>query len=300
MEREVITREDNSEIFQYDFENYFAYSHIGKAENYPNQICRAHWHEDLEFILVLSGNLTDYINGIAVPLRTGQGILINSKQLHESYYNDPHCTYHCTLLHPMLLCASRQIEREYVDPVLSGPPYILLDSGVDWQKKIMDRLMEIYQWRDRDGAPLKIQSLFNEIWLSLYERLFQRQRGTAFPKGSDRGLTVLKEMILYVQRNYREKICLEDIARAGTVSKSTCLSLFKKYLRDTPVNYLILYRLKKAAGLLRSTDLSVTDTAFETGFSNISYFIKTFRGLYACSPLEYRKSGPVQEERQGT
>ena len=104
-------------------------------------------------------------------------------------------------------------------------------------------------------------------------------------------MTSLKDMVLYIQRNYRRKITLEEIAKAGAVCKSTCLALFKKYLRDTPVNYLIRYRLQSAAKLLRAGDGSVTETAYRCGFSNVSYFIEMFKKLYGRSPLEYRKAG---------
>ena len=291
MERDIVTRADSSEIFQYDYEDYFAYSHFGKMSGYLNMTAAAHWHEDIEFIWVQRGSLLYYVNGDSVPLAQNQGIVVNSRQLHGFRSDDPDCTYLCTLLHPMLLCASREVEQKYVAPLLTGAAsYAVLDGGEAWERAVMDALFQIHSWRDRAGGPLKIQSLFYEIWLNLYEHAFRPRTQPQLAK-QDHGLTSLKDMVLFIQRNYRRKITLEEIAKAGAVCKSTCLALFKKYLRDTPVNYLIRYRLQSAAKLLRAGDGSVTETAYRCGFSNVSYFIEMFKKLYGRSPLEYRKAG---------
>lgn len=295
--RAIITREDSSEIFQYDFEDYPVYARKGETSHFSNLSAAGHWHVDLEFIAVENGMMTYYVNGNAVPLEKGQGIFVNSSRLHGFHSDRPGCSYFCVLVHPMLLCASRQIEQSFVAPALNGVPYLLLDEKTKWQGQVLKKLKEICLWRDKDGAPLKIQSLCYDLWLTLYQQIFREQKPFQTPEKIGRGLTALKDMVLYIQRNYREKISLEDIAKSGAVCKNTCISLFKKYLRDTPVNYLILYRLGKAVNLLTSSGLSITETAYETGFLNISYFIRSFRKVYGCSPLEYRKSKKMEERK---
>lgn len=293
----ILTRSDDSEIFQYDFEDFPAYAHTGVLSKWVNLTASPHWHEDLEFIVVEKGSMIYYVNGQAVSLRQGQMILVNSHMLHGFSSQDPDCTYLCTLLHPMLLCVSRQIEQAFVTPVINGGiPYLFLDGGKEWHRQVMDGFREIHNCMGTTTAPLKIQSLFYSIWLELFKRVFREQiRNAPVRQKGEQGLTALKSMMLFIQRNYKGKVSLGEIAQAGAVCKSTCLSLFKKYLRDTPVNYLISYRLKKAAGLLLSSDISVTDTAYESGFTNISYFIETFHRVYGKSPLEYRKSRTLTE-----
>ena len=60
-------------------------------------------------------------------------------------------------------------------------------------------------------------------------------------------------------------------------------------MNDTPVNFLINYRLKLGAQLLRDSDMSVTNIAYQAGFANVSYFVEAFHKVYRCQPLEYRK-----------
>ena len=55
---------------------------------------------------------------------------------------------------------------------------------------------------------------------------------------------------------------LSDIARAGAVGQSKCCKLFHQYFSQSPIAYLIQYRLTKSVELLRDTDMSMTEIAF--------------------------------------
>lgn len=94
-------------------------------------------------------------------------------------------------------------------------------------------------------------------------------------------------MMQFIHSNYPESISLLDIAKVGEVSISTALNLFRNVLNTSPVNYLICYRLRKAALLLTNTEKSKCHS-IETGFSNTDYFCKTFKRMYSLTPTEYR------------
>lgn len=82
---------------------------------------------------------------------------------------------------------------------------------------------------------------------------------------------------------------MEDIAKAGNVSKTGCCGIFQKYVNQSPNAYLIEYRLRNGIELLRTTDMTVTEICYEVGFNGPSYFSESFRKAFGCSPLEYRK-----------
>ena len=58
----------------------------------------------------------------------------------------------------------------------------------------------------------------------------------------------------------------------------------------SPADYILNYCLTKAAGLPRATDRKILSVAFDTGFNNVSYFIRSFEKAYRKSPKEYRKT----------
>lgn len=79
---------------------------------------------------------------------------------------------------------------------------------------------------------------------------------------------------------------------SATVDKSPKYigCFFKSMTGKTPIEYLNEYRIEKACHKLRYTDMPVTDIAFSCGFSDLSYFIKTFKRLKGVSPGKYRKA----------
>ena len=101
---------------------------------------------------------------------------------------------------------------------------------------------------------------------------------------------VLKAMMNYVDKNYMNNITLNEIASAGGVSKSLCNKIFSKYTQMTPIEYIMHFRTRKVADLLQEGDMSMTQIAEKTGFSNASYMAETFKKFYKFSPREYKKS----------
>ncbi len=283
----VDKRADGSEKVKYDYDGYMAYIRRGLLSNYSNFTADSHWHDDLEFISVLSGSMDYNVNGEILHLKAGQGIIINARQIHYGFSNEHNeCDFYCVLLHPMLLCTSQYIDRDFVSPILlnNSLPYIFLDCKTDWQRTILSDIEAIYLYREKPNAPLYVQNIFYHIWIFLNENAPQKEP----TKRQNLNLSVLKEMLTFIQQSYADKITLQDIAGSGNVSKSTCLAIFKKYLQDTPANYLIGYRLKRAIRMLEDSDLKITEIALAVGFGGVSYFAEMFRKNYGCSPSEYR------------
>lgn len=71
--------------------------------------------------------------------------------------------------------------------------------------------------------------------------------------------------------------------------KSKCCAIFREQLRKSPVEYLNEYRLNKSVELLTNTDKSILEIAYDTGFSNSSYYTEIFGGRFGCTPSQYRK-----------
>ena len=92
-----------------------------------------HWHKDLEFIVILEGKMNFSVNGNNYELKEGQGIFINSKQMHYGYSKDgTDCIFLCILLPPSLLSNVNRIKSSYVVPVCkdSSHPFFIFDSSI--------------------------------------------------------------------------------------------------------------------------------------------------------------------------
>ena len=290
MGRTVTLREDYSEAVNYNFKDFPAYISRGRLSLYPDYTWISHWHEDLEFIAVLSGEMDYNVNGEITTLKAGEGIIVGSRQLHYGFSQERRdCDFICILLHPLLFCTVPVVEQTYVAPA-SDPAafsFLFLSPEVSWQARILQLLTRMYDALEQSHPILRIQTLGFEIWQELFLHL-PKDCGQKRNHAS-RQLSVLKDMIRFIHLHYDKKLSLADIAEAGSVCKSGCNDLFRRYLHKSPVAYLIEYRLQQSVRLLRTTDLSVTEIAALTGFTDSSYFTKTFREHFSCSPRDYRK-----------
>jgi AraC-like DNA-binding protein len=74
------------------------------------------------------------------------------------------------------------------------------------------------------------------------------------------------------------------LAGVSGVSEAHFARAFKQAFGVPPHRYLLTRRVERAAALLRDTDLSVTDIAFQTGWNSLGTFGRTFRDITGESP----------------
>lgn len=282
-------KDDRSEKVRYDYADYPIYVRRGLLSVYPNYAAPVHWHDDIEFIAVLSGEMQYNVNGEVVVLKENEGIVINARQLHFGFSEArKECDFICVLLHPLMLCTTPAYERDFVLPLIrnQNTAFVKLDNKIMWQKEIFEDIKRMYSVKDEKAAPIKTQTLFLNIWIRLYENIKHER----YPKTQNADLSVLKSMIGFIQQNHSAKISLADIAASGAVGQSKCCKLFAKYIGQTPNMYLTQYRLSKSTGLLKNTDMTVTEIAHAVGFGGNSYYAEAFRKWSGKSPSEYRKN----------
>ena len=282
-------RFDKSEYVFYNISDFPVYIRPGILSRYPDYAAESHWHDDIEFIVILSGSMDYNVNGEILTLREGEGIFVNSRQFHYGFSAEHlECTFICILLHPVLLCSTQYIEQKFILPIITNAaiPYHKFSDNCAWEKQVLDYLLEIYECRDTDTMELKAQSLFGNLWVELYTHLNIRK---TISSTQNQHINSLQHMISFIQSHYKEKISLAEICRTGNVGKTTCSTIFMKYTNQTPIEYLTDYRLRKSIDLMASTDMVFSEISYETGFSGASYFAETFRKRFSCSPGEYRR-----------
>ncbi|MCM1135261.1 MAG: AraC family transcriptional regulator [Clostridium sp.] len=275
---------DLSENVAYNRPLFPAYVKKGTLSTYPNYSAVSHWHDDLEMNILINGSMDFNVNGEVVRIK--DGILVDGRQLHFGFSKSrQECEFLCVLLHPDLLCANDWFRSQYVLPFLARhmPPYLLLSDEIPWHAEILRLAREFFADRTKELSPFLVQSSFFKI----FELLYQNLSGETAPANSEQ-MKCMKKMIGFIQKNYYEPISLEQIAQVGECCKSKCSGLFKSYLSQSPIQYLIAYRLNKSIGLLQGTDQTITEIAYNTGFHGSSYYCEAFRKHFGLSPKEYR------------
>lgn len=283
-------KDDRSEKIHYDNTSYPIFIRRSILSDYPNYTAPSHWHDDIELIAILDGEMDYNVNGEITTLRKGEGIFINAGQMHFGFsLSKTECDFICILLHPMLLCAVPAFEQDFVLPVIrnNDVPFIFLDPNIHWQNAVLEQIYYMEQSKGQKAAPLKVQSSLSAIWSLLYENI-PPENHIVNTRSND--LTATRNMVGFIQKNYTRKISLKEIALSGAVGQSKCCKLFTKYFGQTPNTYLNQYRLNKSLEHLRNSDMSITEIALSVGFGGASYYTEIFRKCFGKSPTEYRKS----------
>lgn len=96
-------------------------------------------------------------------------------------------------------------------------------------------------------------------------------------------------IIEYVAFHYTEPISLKSIAQHLGISQSYVSRLFSEKVNGGFKQYLNLLRIEKAKTLLNTTDLSICEIMYESGFSDQCTFNRVFLQRENCSPRTYRK-----------
>jgi AraC family transcriptional regulator of arabinose operon len=92
----------------------------------------------------------------------------------------------------------------------------------------------------------------------------------------------------FIDHHYEKNIKINDIANYIGINRSYLANIFKKGMNMSPQEYLVNYRLDKASGLLKTTNLPVSTIASQVGYDDPLTFSKVFKNFYGISPKAYR------------
>ena len=249
-----------------------------------------HWHEALEFNLVMDGEVKVSTASQTQVFQKGQGFFLNSNVL-AAMDSDTDCIMDSHLFHPVFLSGHFKsvFETKYLNPIVQNRnlDMVAFRGTNTQQKQILNKLRQLGQLQKEPDTEFQTRNLLSEIWLFLLDEIKNAEPNIYHPqqKNQDRILT----MISFIQENFAEKLTLEDIADSAAVSTRECLRCFKSSIHQSPLDYLIEYRVRTAKKMLETTDLSITDIALRCGFNSNSYFTKLFHRICGKTPNAYRK-----------
>ena len=98
----------------------------------------------------------------------------------------------------------------------------------------------------------------------------------------------IHEAISFIEQNFQNDISVENIADNCGLNRSYFGKIFKKSVGRTPQEFLLNYRMTKAAELLKLTKLSVGDISKAVGYENPFHFSRAFKSVYGIPPREWR------------
>ena len=249
-----------------------------------------HWHDEFEIIYVRSGFLTVSISGESYIGKTGEAFVVSPGYLHLMGSQSGTVDYY-TFLFPLKYISFRtddMLDEKLLEPLNSG--HLMICPRVkDTAKELCEQLIKIYEAKN-DESESKITTQVRTKIILLQFILEMWKKGFVIENDTSGRNTVEKEMVSYIQQNFTGKISLREFGEQFHLSEKYISRYFKEHFHITLSQYVTYLRLEHAKQLLQDTDIPVTDVAMQSGYQNVSYFIRSFQKAYAVSPLKYRKN----------
>ena len=250
-----------------------------------------HWHDEYEFIVATKGLVTVYVNGEHIELNPREAIFINSGCLHGVKSTvDKVSVLRSLVILPKFIGGSTDsvIYKKLVLPFSSKetPAYIVLNETKDWQKKTTDYMLSAWAVITDEAFDYENEARYqtSKAMRILVEHLSEIATPT---KSNNILLERMKIAISHIETHYADDISNHDLMELLDCSESVLLRNFKQVVGTSPMQFLMNYRIQKAAEMLLTTDLKSCDIAASCGFHDISYFTKIFKRTMGVTPSMY-------------
>ena len=237
-----------------------------------------HWHQNIEILFVLSGELNIIVDDRKYLLTNDDLILINKNSIHEIYSEG------CELVAFQLNLNSIDLFRDYSDYYFFCCS--IHDTHNEKYNYIRYILANLIKENEKGENKLSSFSLTARL-LQLLVSSFQAEPKSQIIN-TQKNLQLLTSITDYVQAHYREGLTLNDIADTLNFSVSYLSRFFKKYMGTTFSDYYNSLRLEQAVNEMLTTDNTLTNIAIEHGFSDVRSFVSLFKKQYGVLPSTYR------------
>lgn len=254
-----------------------------------------HWHEELEILYILDGSMILQIDAQDILVKKGDVIVITPNTLHgATRCNDSPCNFYAIVYHPSFIQSALNdiVEQSYIEPYFtdSSKSYYYLNEKSNEHNKVLSivrGIIEIFNLQSF-GYELLIKTYILQI---LYYLIKNNPKEKAKYKKTETLTTLrIKKILTFMEENYTQPFSLAEWAASISLSKEQFCRVFKKHLNKTPIDYLLFYRISKAADLLIHTDMPIIDIALETGFESANYFTIAFKNKTHLTPTQFRSS----------
>lgn len=255
---------------------------------FANTVRYHHWHQCLEVLYVEEGFGVVMVNNRQYTMRPGRMFFFPPFTIHKVMVDEKaQASYRRTIIH---------VDQHAVGKILRDFP-----QNQRWLQALSARggmafvadLRDIHSCLDTlfsRYARIALETGLNaESVASLLIMLFSLlpQDWETMPE-SQRGIA--SEVMFWLEENYRYKFSLERMARDLNKSRSYVSRRFHAETGENIHDYLNTIRLRKACELLLHSEMSIGDIAGQAGFSDVTWFITSFKKGIGETPLQYRKN----------
>lgn len=238
------------------------------------------------FHYVLSGTgrlIADDSKGISheYQIKSEEGFMIFPRQI-NTYIADPKLPWEYIWIEFDGMRAREIIETAGLSP--DHPVYHA--SYKDLRENMKDEMLYIAE--HHDASPFH---LMGHLYLFI-DYLSRSSSSQITTSGRVRDFYI-KEALNYIEQNFQNDISVENIASFCGLNRTYFGRIFKETVGKSPQQFLLSYRMAKAAELLKLTELSISDIGNAVGYPNQFHFSRAFKNVYGVSPREWRNKNQM-------
>ncbi|WP_173472283.1 AraC family transcriptional regulator [Eubacterium ruminantium] len=244
-----------------------------------------HAHDSLEIIICVRENYEIHVNKQVYNMTNGDILIIPPNTLHE-YIND-----HSGIRFIYLIRVSELFEMNDYNLIEQQFFNGLLINRANYPviyDKVHSILMDMQETYFSQNAfwEYRIFAKLYEMFAIVADRLHKDSPTPVVPEQGS--YDTIQKLISFIDNNYASDMKINEAAAITGFSKYHFLRLFTKYTGYTFHEYVMLKRIQASENLL-STNASITDVAYSTGFQSSSSFSRAFKKLTGKTPREYKK-----------
>lgn len=251
----------------------------------------AHWHSDIEVVLVIEGALRFGINDEVRTLYKGDVAICYSGDIHY-YASLDEATFYILVFQPNIIGSYANLPSD-----IHFKSSFITNATI--RKKgmtigILGSLKEIF---DTIYDEMKLNEPFYHLLitaktLELFALIQRHAPGTPLDADQESyrisNLKTMQKIIDYLQSNYRMPLTLVETANHFNISSFHFCRLFKNLAGTNFKHYLNAIRVDAAENQIRSTNESITNIALECGFNNVRTFNRVFKFIKGYNPSSLR------------
>lgn len=252
--------------------------------NEKNTRSVVHSHSYHELVYNISGSSVIYSTDRSqFTLRKGDVIFFPSEHFHSGIYN-VNDSYSVRLV-VQIDTSVWERAKERSNIVFEDQSFLIdSETAAKWDFRGLFERMAQTAYVEKSAQPLIYEAQVLELQLLIGQFLKQNGKSPLCAKNS-----IVDRAIEYLQQNYTNPaFSVEELAGLVCVSRAHLSRLFKAYTLESVHEYLTGIRMQHCRRLI-ADGKSILDSVIESGFSDYSSFVKTFKKLYGMTPQGFRK-----------
>lgn len=273
----------------HEFVDFVPESHLRIWYNNQTEGYATHHHNAMEIIICMENQYTAIVNNKTYILNAGDILIIPPHMLHKLMCNSYGVRF-IFLVNVEFLDYFQDFK--ILNPIFMEPYLCNAALRPDIYQQVYAffmQMIDIY-FSNNIFWETSIYSLLLQTMITLGREHFYKNSENTNHFSADKQREHYEKfvnLLNFIDANYAEELTLEQAADYIGFSKYHFSRLFKQHTNTTFYDYLCRKRIQAAQSMLTS-DIPITDIAFQTGFNNLTTFCRCFKKCTNCSPTEYR------------